>query len=236
MENNYFNATFGDTNDNYDPTMLQSSDIIQLGLAIDKSYSIVDYVDELNKAKRATVERMQRSHHAPKILYSEINFSTDIEIKHGYHPISNVQCEDITPDNTTPLYAATYKLIDEAIQYRQNVEANWGEAKTMLFILTDGKDNTSSKFGISAADVRGKLKQYFQENEGAVATFEVFLLGIGKENYDYFKQAADDMGVKLIAQDPNDNRPIEEVVRSYMTVISESASSGNTANVQTMVI
>jgi hypothetical protein len=237
MERNNFNATFGDTNNNFDPSMLQTSDIIQLGIAIDKSYSIIDYVDELNAAKRGTIERMKNSHHSPKILYSEIAFSSDIETVHGYHPIANVQAQDISPDNTTPLFAATLQLINDAIDYRDSVEANWGEARTMLFILTDGKDNTSqSQFGVSAGDVKNRLNEYFRENEGAIATFEIFLLGIGKINYDYFKQAAADMGVKLIAQDPNDNRPIEEVVRSYMTVVSESASSGSTANVQNLVI
>jgi len=217
--------------------MLQTSDIIQLGMAIDNSYSISNFVDDLNAAKRGTIERMKKSHHAPKILFSELNFSTKIETIHGYHPIANVTAQDIVPDQTTPLFAATLQLINDAIEYRESVESNWGEAKTMLFVLTDGKDNTSqSQFNIAPQDVKSRLEEYFKENEGAVATFEVFLLGIGKQNYDYFKAAASDMGVKLIAQDPNDNRPIEEVVRGYMTVVSESASSGSTSNVQNLVI
>lgn len=242
MSENQTGINFGASMGNFNPADLQVTDIIQTGFAIDESGSIEDYEKDYTEAVKSAVDRWQKSHHSDKILYSEIRFSTKIRTLHGYQPVTDINSiEPVTAKSMTSLFAAAHELIHSAIEYRKNVEQTGGEVKTMLFIFTDGQDNTSMReYSISARDVKKLLTDYFKKDEGAKNSFEVFLFGIGEENFDYFKQAAQDMGVKMLWADPKDpafaGKTPGEIIRAQVTVVSQSVSSGSTANLQNLTI
>ena len=148
----------------------------------------------------------------------------------GYTPIANVTWQDVVPRGMTRAIDALYEMIQNSIQYREAHEDIGGDATTMIFLFTDGEDNASQR---QASEVKQLLEDYWNRTESR-NSFEVFLFGIGAGMESYFEALGNDMGVKVLCQKAGDTRSPAEIIRAQVTVISQSVSSGSTANLQNL--
>ena len=64
----------------------------------------------------------------------------------------------------TALYDAVYHGLNNALDYRENLENSGVETKTMVFVITDGEDNSSKKSANTVKTILKKLKA----DEGAI--------------------------------------------------------------------
>lgn len=214
-----YNYNFG----NYDPNNVQVEETINAVFLIDTSYSVNKYGADLNKAFNEFVDRMQKSHAADKIFVSVIEFNKEINVVHGFKPISEVQPIDILPriGGTTALYKATDVALQNALDYREALENAGVNSKTLLFILTDGQDNENG----DPAIVKNKIVNLLQE-ERNIASFNSILFGIGNNSTE-FEAAKTDMGIECLATVGHTADEIRKMITFISSSITTVSTGGN---------
>lgn len=217
---------FGINFTNFDPNNLEVDETINVVFVIDKSGSIYDYVDDLNNALNDFVETMQKSHVADKMLVSTITFDDDIKVVNGYQPISDVERFNIRPGGLTNLYGAVEKGLDNANDYREQLQTAGITAKTLVFIITDGDDTC----GGNPKAVQQKMAEIYK-NEANSFTFTVILFGVG--NGADYKKAAADMGIRpeLVAEVGRTGAEIRKMIGFISSSVSSSAVGGSVNNI-----
>jgi len=212
-----FNLSFN----NFDPNDIQVEETINAVFVVDVSPSIESYVKDLNHAFNDFTETMQKSHVADQLLVSIIEFCEDVEVISGFQPIRQIPKMKFVPKgNGTSLYDAFDKGLSLALTYRQNLEASGVNAKTLIFTITDGGDNSSSQ----RADVIQKKLKDILSNEKNAFSFTTVLFGVGDAAQ--FEQAQQALGIQHLAKVGTSGAEI----RKMISFISQSiASTANNA-------
>ena len=206
---------------NYNPQDIEVADTINAIFVVDTSGSVLDYADELNSALNEFTVRMQKSHAAPNLFVSIVEFNDKINVTTGFQPISAINPIDIRSriGGTTALYKACAVSLKNALDYRGDLEKAGVNCKTLLFVLTDGEDNASGS--VVAADVKTIIDELLKE-ERNFFSFESILFGIGEEVN--FEAAQKGMGIKHLAKVGT----TADEIRKMINFISSSITSVST--------
>lgn len=211
-----FNLTFN----NFDPNEIQVDETINAVFVIDVSPSINAYVQHLNHAFNDFVTTMQKSHVADKLLVSLIEFNEKVKIRNGFQPITQLNPIQFTPSGGgTALYDATLKGLENAIQYRTNLEASGVLTKTLLFVITDGEDNSSKSL---AKRVKAEMETVISKEQNAFS-FVSILFGVG--NATSFQKAQQEMGIQYLAQVGTSGDEIKRMIGFISQSISKTANN-----------
>ena len=226
LENVDFNYGFGDFN----PDEIEVEDTINVQFVVDVSSSVGGYISELNSGFNEFVAKMQTSHSADKIFVSVVVFNSSVETISGYQPITSMGNIDFGKyvGGTTALYGGVKTALESALNYRKGLENVGVNAKSLLFIITDGEDNEPSQG--TASDVKAIIDELLTE-ERNFASFESILFGIGKENKDSFENAASSMGIKNVATIGNTATEIRKMITFISSSVSGASGSGNAISV-----
>ncbi len=208
-----FNLDFG----NFNPDEIEVDETINAVFLIDVSSSVWSYVQELNLAFNEFTESMQKSHIADKLLVSIIEFNDRINIVNGFMPVENISAMDFSKKigGATALYDAVYAGLKNALDYRENLENSGVETKTILYVITDGEDNSSQ----TPPHVVKKMITDLKKEERNLFSFSSILFGIGDAAN--FTQAQKDMGIEHLAQIGTSGEEIKKMIG----FISQSISS-----------
>jgi uncharacterized protein YegL len=212
------NLEFG----NFDPDNLAADEVINVVLAVDVSYSMRPKADALNVAYNEFVDHFKKSHVSEKLMLSRIEFNDSI-VKHtGFQPVTDLDAIDFNGsiNGCTALYDAVKEGLQNALQYREDCEDSGITCKTLLFVITDGEDNSSG--ASSANDVNTRLGDLLSEERNAFS-FTTILLGLGNENY--FNDAAQKMGFDHVATGSDSAADIRKMINFISASIS-SVSQG----------
>ena len=211
-----FNIDFG----NFDPREITSDETINAVLVVDVSPSISSYVKEMNAAFTEFLEEMQRSHVAEKLMVSIVEFNDSVNVRNGFQPI-----EALKPDKIkfkpcgigTALYDAVFSSVENAVNYRTNLENSGVNCKTLVFVITDGQDNYSK---IDAKNVKRRFSA-IEANESSAFSFETILFGVGNDAD--FEMAQKEMGIKHLAKIGNTAKEIRKMIGFISASISQSS-------------
>lgn len=208
-----FNLDFG----NFNPDEIEVDETINAVFLIDVSSSVGAYVQDLNLASNEFTESMQKSHIADKLLVSIIEFNHVINVVNGFMPVESVQTMDFSKKigGMTALYDAVYAGLKNALDYRNNLENSGVETKTILYVITDGADNSSQT---SPHVIKKNIKD-LKKDERNMFSFSSVLFGIGDETD--FKPAQQEMGIEHLAQIGISGEEIKKMIG----FISQSISS-----------
>jgi len=212
-----FNLDFG----NFNPEDVQTDETINAVFIIDVSGSVTSYVHELNAAFNDFVQTMQKSHVADRLFVSIVEFDDHVKVKNGFQPISAIPVMDFSKSigGTTALYDAVLVGLKNAIDYRTNLENSGVETKTLIFVITDGGDNSSKNPAHLVKLELDKLKK----EERSTFSFTSVLFGIGADAD--FEKARTDMGIEHLAKIGNTGKDIRKMIGFISQSIS-SASKG----------
>ena len=157
---------------NFSPDEIQVDETINAVFVVDVSPSISSYVQHLNHAFSDFVSTMQKSHVADKLLVSVVEFSDKVSVRTGFQPIAQLQSIDFTPQGSgTALYDATLKGLENAVAYRKNLESSGVMAKTLLFVITDGEDNSSK---VLAKKVKAEMQAVISNEKNETLDNELY--------------------------------------------------------------
>jgi uncharacterized protein YegL len=211
-----FNLTFN----NFNPDEIQVDETINAVFAVDVSPSITTYVKDLNHAFNDFTETMQKSHVAEQLMVSIVEFDEKVRVRTGFQPIKQIPKMDFKPTGGgTALYQATYQSLDIAIDYRNNLEASGVMAKTLIFVITDGMDNSSK---VNAKQVKDKLEGILAQEQNAFS-FTTVLFGVGHAKG--FEDAQKSMGIQHIAKVGTSGAEIRKMINFISQSINKSASN-----------
>lgn len=211
-----FNLSFN----NFDPNDIQVEETINAVFVVDISPSISTYAKDLNFAFNDFTQTMQKSHVAEQLMVSIVTFNENVSVISGFQPIKQIPQMDFKPSGGgTALYQATAQGLKIAIDYRENLEASGVTAKTLLFVITDGEDNSSQ---VSAKQVKDKLQDILQKERNAFS-FTTILFGVG--NATSFEKAQKDMGLQHLAKVGTTGAEIRKMISFISQSISQTAGN-----------
>ena len=208
---------------NFDPDQIQVEETINCVFVVDVSPSIGRYVGDLNNAFNDFVQTMQQSHVHDRLFVSIVEFDENVRVRSGFQPIIGVPVTNFVPQGSgTALYDAVLAGIKNAVDYRTNLESTGINVKTLIFIITDGEDNSSAR---RAADsVKAQLAD-IKSNEANTFSFTTILFGVG--NQARFEEAQNNMGIEHLAKVGDTGKEIKKMISFISSSISKSASGNN---------
>ena len=121
-------------------------------IVIDVTGSVQGFADELLKCLKAAVDSCKKSPRSNNLLLRVILFSsslrpTGIEEIHGFKPLGEIdptQYQPFNPYGNTNLYDATFSAVGATNTYAKKLMSQDFLANGIVFVITDGDDNTSS--------------------------------------------------------------------------------------------
>jgi uncharacterized protein YegL len=212
-----FNVDFG----NFNPDDIQTDETINAVFIVDTSPSVTTYVKELNHAFNDFVETMQKSHIAERLFVSVIEFNSTVNVVTGFQPVKFITTMDFSKriNGYTALYDAVLSGLKNAIAYRSNLENSGVETKTLIFVITDGEDNSSSNPANTVKNLITKIKA----DERNAFSFTSILFGVGSAAN--FKKAQQEMGIEHLAKIGTSGQDMKKMIGFISQSIS-SVSSG----------
>ncbi|MEN8123199.1 MAG: VWA domain-containing protein [Bacteroidota bacterium] len=228
MKNTYDDLNFNLDFANFNPEEIEVDETINAVFIIDTSYSVQTYINELNQAFNEFTETMQQSHIADKLFVSVIEFNDKINVTSGFRPVASIPTMDFSKriGGATALYDAVYSGLRNAMDYRENLENSGVETKTLLYVITDGEDNSSQ----NPPHVVKRLIDDLNSEERSAFSFSSVLFGVGTQAN--FEQAQKDMGIEHLAQIGTSGDEIKKMIGFISQSIS-SVSAGKSVPVPT---
>lgn len=207
---------------NFNPADVEVAETINAVFVVDTSSSVFSYGQELNNAINEFTARMQKSHAAPNLFVSIVEFNDQINVTSGFRPISELKPIDLVPriGGSTALYKACAVALKNALDYRKDLENSGVNCKTLMFVITDGQDNASG--GVKASDVKSQIDDLLKE-ERNFFSFESILFGVGSDSS--FEAAQKEMGIKHLARVGTTADEIRKMINFISSSIT-SVSSG----------
>lgn len=211
---------------NFDPDQIQVEETINAVFVIDVSPSISSYEADLNNAFNDFVQTMQQSHIHDRLFTSIVEFDDMVRVRSGFQPIINVPVTNFRAQGSgTALYDAVAAGIKNAMDYRTSLEQTGINVKTLVFVITDGQDNSSS---VSPKAIKATLDGILASEANAFS-FTTILFGVGPQSY--FQSAKDQMGFQHMAVVGNTGKEIKKMISFISSSISKSSSGANPADV-----
>lgn len=211
---------------NFDPSGIQEDEVILMAIVMDVSPSIQSFEKDLNENFKGLIEELQQSHVSSKIMVKVIDFNEKVTERTGYVPIVQLDSKSFVfkaSGGGTALYAAAKKAIDATVDYRTHLEATGINVKTLVFVITDGEDNSSHQLGVSSADV-AKVLDDINKEERNVFSFETILFGIGTRA-NSFEDAQKAMHFKHLAVVGQTAKEIRKMIGFISASVSKSNSN-----------
>jgi uncharacterized protein YegL len=207
---------------NFAPDQIQVEETINAVFVIDVSPSIGSYEVDLNAAFNDFVQTMQQSHIHDRLLVSIVEFDERVRIRSGFQPIINVPVTNFRAQGSgTALFDGVAAGVKNAMDYRVSLEQTGINVKTLVFVITDGQDNSSS---ISPKNIKNTLDDILATESNAFS-FTTIMFGVGPEAY--FKKAKEDMGFQHLAVVGNTGKEIKKMISFISSSISKSSSGTN---------
>ena len=159
---------------------------------IDMSGSMAPHAKSLIQAyNQDYLAAMLGSTAADDILISTILFNRNIQLLHGYVPLSNAPSltpQLYTPDNTTALYDAVAAGLTNMVLYTQQLRQSGVMVRCLVIVYSDGADNASSQH---AQDVRRASMELLKQEIYTLAYVGFRSGGIGEAE---LRLLADEIG------------------------------------------
>lgn len=176
---------------------LGASEYTLVTLVLDMSSSVRAYQKDLNETISTILDSCRMSSAAENLMVRLVTFNENIYEEHGFMPLSeldNVNYKNIVqPRGTTALFDASINAINATVNYGKTLYDNDFDSNAILFVITDGADNASSK---TMTDVGLAIKE-FGMNE-TVESIRSVLIGVNTEYSnvnDYLEEFKNEAGI-----------------------------------------
>lgn len=164
------------------PENLESTEYTLVTIAVDKSYSVSSFRNDLIRTLQASVKSCESSPRAENLLIRTIFFNELLEEVHGFVPLENVPLTDydkLQPDGATALFDATYEGIGSILKYAEELQNQDMDVNGLVVVITDGDDNSSTSTpSMIAKQVEDALMQ-----ETVIESVMSILVGVNAQRY-----------------------------------------------------
>jgi len=161
---------------------LTASEYTLANLEIDLSPSTAPFRGELEKALATIVESLAKSPRAEQMLVRVEGFDENLHEVHGFINLSDIKPADYSLDcngSGTALFDAALCGVEAVAAYGKRLDDLEYAVNAVVFIVTDGQNNSSSK-ARTAKKVAEAIKKAQQEEH--LESIKTVLIGVGDEN------------------------------------------------------
>ncbi len=166
-------------------------------IALDKSWSVSDYREDLEKALEGCMESCSKSAREENLLVSVEAFNGSLEEIHGFVPLSGINPGDyrgtIEPEGSTALWDATLSAVESVKQYGESLEQMDYLCNGIIFIITDGEENDSAM--ANPKKIRRAIAAMKKDEK--LESIRIILIGVGdeQETRQYLESFQQDVGI-----------------------------------------
>lgn len=118
-------------------------------IVVDISSSVSAYRVDIENTIKAIVSSLRNSPRAEHLMVRILLFNSSVTELHGFKELANINESDydgsIHPSGMTALYDATHGGIDATISYGKTLADSGYPVNGIVYIITDGDDNASSR-------------------------------------------------------------------------------------------
>ncbi len=199
-------------------------------IAVDESSSVSSFKDEMIACIQEVVKACKFSPRSDYLLLRLVAFNSSMREVHGFKQLTDCDPDDylgaINPCGSTALFETARNAITSTNDYGKQLTENDFEANAIIFVITDGDDNSSGS--ITANDVGSALKEAIREE--ALESIKFILIGVGVGHYaevsDYLNDFQKEAGLNqyIEIKDAND-----KTLAKLADFISKSVSSQSTS-------
>lgn len=154
---------------------------IAIGL-VDESASTSYFRKDLEECTKEIIRSLRDSDHADKLLYAHYHFGSGFREIHGFKEVAQINVDDYDgcwkSSGSTSLYDSETKVIQYLDDYGDQMRKQHYLCNGLLYVLTDGMDNTSS---LAESAVTNALKTIMM-SEG-LESFISILIGVNEDSH-----------------------------------------------------
>jgi hypothetical protein len=126
---------------------LGASEYTLVGVACDRSGSVIQFAAEIEKCLRTALESCQNSPRVDNLLVRLLAFNHMLDEQHGFRPLRDCPLAGydgfLCPGGMTALYDASVNLVDSLATYGRTLMSNDYTVNGLAIVITDGCDNMS---------------------------------------------------------------------------------------------
>lgn len=160
---------------------LGATEYTLVSIITDISGSVSGYKNELEKCLQEILKSCRKSPRSDNLMLRLLTFNTNVDELHGYKLLTECNPDDyvniLNTGGMTSLYDASYNGILSASDYAKTLTDNDFDVNGIIFIVTDGMDNTSTYSPSSVS----KAMQESLKNE-YLESLTVVLIGLNLES------------------------------------------------------
>ena len=127
---------------------LGASEYTLVAISADSSGSVHGFAREIEGAIKNVVQACAHSPRAENLMLRLTRFNTTLEEVHGFKPL--MECDpdsydgSLDPGGGTSLYDAAHNAVESITNYGCSLKQHHFEVNGILFVITDGEDNSST--------------------------------------------------------------------------------------------
>lgn len=156
---------------------LGASEYTLVAVATDVSGSVTPFRAEIEACLKQIVRACRRSPRADNLLLRIVTFDTRVQEVHGFRPLSECNPDDydgaIQIGGSTALFDAATNAIESVTRYGRQLVAQDFAVNGIVFVITDGEDNSSK---MTVRSLKDALEQAVQGE--AVESLVSVLVGV----------------------------------------------------------
>jgi len=199
-------------------------------IAVDESSSVGAYKTEIENCIQEVVKACKFSPRSDYLLIRLVAFSGNMREVHGFKQLIDCDLNDykgaINPCGCTALFETAKNAIIATNDYGKQLADNDFDVNAIVFIITDGEDNSSGSIG--ASDVGVALKDIMRDE--ALESVLSVLVGVGVGDYSdiatYLDGFKDEAGLNQFVEIKDAN---DKSLAKLADFISKSVSSQSNA-------
>ena len=169
---------------------LDSTEYTLVTIAIDTSPSVDGFKDPLLLALKNAVLGCKLSGRVDYILLRVVTFNSSLTEVHGFIPVVSIDPDSYDPFRCTALTAlhdAIGEAVDATLIYGEQLKASDYKVNACVYIITDGLNNDSRKYGVN--DLAALLKDAVQGEK--VSSLLSVLVGVNSNGRDNGRRIGD---------------------------------------------
>ncbi len=172
-----------------DPETIQNleDEYTLVSIAEDVSPSTGELRDEMCQGMKTVNLACKKAPRADKVMLHCAKFGSQIEEIHGFKPVNDINENDYTPSLTigssTCLYDAIFNAVAAVARYAEILDKSDIGSNGIIFVLTDGMDNSSS---IGPQTILEKIEEIKMKE--ILESIKIIIIGFNDPNSSYSKQ------------------------------------------------
>ena len=160
---------------------LGSSEYTLVTISADASGSVGPFASRIETAIQEVIRACELSPRADNLLIRLTRFQSKLHEVHGFKPLMECHVDHykgcIQTGGATALYDATYNAVTAIQQYGQSLSKHHFDVNGIVFVITDGDDNSST---MTMSSVKEALKKSVQEEH--LQSMLAVLIGVNVQN------------------------------------------------------